>query len=122
MPPPGSGFYIRANCAVDLGCIRFDVALSAPFLPEGCRRFPVEELIPQLVMEALDVASLPWADGLFAMHDHLRDNGHPIALVMVTNQENPAWLADADPIRSLTLRIIRVSHVSAEEILGLMPV
>ena len=61
MRPPGSGFYIRANCAGDLGCIRCGAVLSALLLLEGCRDFPVEELIPQLVMEALD---RPVAHGL----------------------------------------------------------
>jgi hypothetical protein len=60
--------------------------------------------------------------GLFAMHDHLKDNGHHISILMVTNQENPAWLSDADPIRSRTLRVIRVKHVSVEEMLGLLAV
>ncbi len=58
--------------------------------------------------------------GLFAMSDHLRDNGHPISLIMVTNQESPAWLSDTDPIRSRTLRVIHVGHVSAEEMVGVM--
>lgn len=60
--------------------------------------------------------------GIFAMHDHLKDNGHPISLLMVTNQEHPVWLADADPIRSRTLRVIRVEHVSVEEMVGILAV
>ena len=75
-----------------------------------------------LLLDETDRWDTEAIEGLFAMHEHLRDNGHPIALVMVTNQENPAWLSDADPIRSRTLRVIRVSHVSVEEMLGLMAV
>jgi hypothetical protein len=60
--------------------------------------------------------------GLFAMHDYLRENGHPFALLMVTNQDSPTWLGDADPIRSRTLRVIRVGHVAVEEMIGIMAV
>ena len=86
----------------------------------------VREFIRQnircLLLDETDRWDAEAIGGLFAMHDHLRDNDHPIALLMVTNHENPAWLADADPIRSRTLRVIRVSHVSVEEMLGLMAV
>jgi len=60
--------------------------------------------------------------GVFALHDYLKEVGHPISLVMVTNQENPAWLSDADPIRSRTLRVIRTEHVPVDEMVGLMAV
>jgi len=76
--------------------------------------------IRALLLDESDRLDRDAVAGIFALHDHLRDNGHPISLLMVTNQDHPAWLADADPIRSRTLRVIRVDHVSVDEMVGIM--
>lgn len=58
--------------------------------------------------------------GIVALHDHLRENQHQIALLAVTMLDMPVWLANAEAARSRTLRTLGAEHVSAEQMLGLL--
>ena len=82
----------------------------------------VRKNIQSLLLDETDRWDAVAIAGLFAMHDHLKENGHSVSLLLVTNQDHPSWLAETDSIRSRTLRIIRVGHVSVEEMVGIMAV
>jgi len=58
--------------------------------------------------------------GILALHDHLRERGHPISLVMASMSEAPSWLDENDAARSRTLRVLHAERILASEMVGLL--
>ena len=57
---------------------------------------------------------------ILALHDHLRERGHPISLVMASMSEDPTWMAENDAARSRTLRVLHAEPILAQEMVGLL--
>lgn len=67
--------------------------------------------------QRLDVEAM---QGYVALHDYLRTQDHPVALLVATTEEAPAWLHATDSARSRTLKILRSNYVDADTMMGLL--
>ncbi len=59
-------------------------------------------------------------EGMLALHDHLRERGHQISLILATMADSPAWMTEQEAARSRTLRVLRAERVTAAQIAGLL--
>gem|GEM_PF-1495208 len=58
--------------------------------------------------------------GVVALHDHLREHGHPVTILVASQIDNPEWLAVTESARSRTLKVLRSSYPDVSHMLGIL--
>lgn len=59
-------------------------------------------------------------NGVVALHDHLREHDHPVAIVVASNVDTPEWLVATESARTRTLKILRSAYPDTDHMLGIM--
>lgn len=59
-------------------------------------------------------------NGIVALHDHLREHGHPISIIVASNVDEPEWLTATESARSRTLKVLKSSYPDVAHMLGII--